>query len=368
MRKCKPVSHRCGGIFDIQRKRRDLNTLEQKAAAPGFWDQPETARETIELTNSLRAVVAPFRQLEDLLEDVAVMLEMASEEQDARQRRAAEKEVLQMTAQAEALLENLEFQSLLSAPYDHNNAYLSVHAGAGGTESCDWAEMLLRMVRRYAENRGWGIALLDLQPGDEAGIKHATVLVSGVYAFGHLKAERGVHRLVRISPFDAAKRRHTSFASVDIVAELDDAVEVAIDEGHLRVDTFRSSGAGGQHVNTTDSAVRITHLPTGIVVQCRAERSQHANRNKAMKMLRAHLHEWEEDRKRKDMERFYGEKGEIAWGRQIRSYVLQPYTMVKDHRTGTETGNVQAVLEGHIEEFITSYLRASAAREQQHGA
>jgi peptide chain release factor 2 len=240
---------------------------------------------------------------------------------------------------------------------DSHNAYLSLHAGAGGTESCDWAQMLFRMFTRYVESRGFKVDVMDLQPGEEAGIKNVTFLVSGPNAYGYMKAERGVHRLVRISPFDSNKRRHTSFAALDVVAEVEDDIEIEIDEEDLRVDTYRSSGAGGQHVNKTDSAVRIVHNPTGIVVQCQAERSQHSNRAKCMKMLKAKLYELEVDKKRQEMEKFYGEKGDIAWGRQIRSYVLQPYTMVKDHRTGVETGNVQAVLDGELDAFVAGYLK-----------
>jgi peptide chain release factor 2 len=260
-------------------------------------------------------------------------------------------------------------QSLLGDRLDGNNAYLTFHAGAGGTESCDWAEMLLRMYRRYLETRGFEIETLDYQPGEEAGIRSVSMLVSGAYAYGYTKAERGVHRLVRISPFDANKRRHTSFASLDVVAEISDDIEVEIRESDLRVDTYRSSGAGGQHVNKTDSAIRITHIPTGIVVACQAERSQHKNRSKAFSMLRARIYELKQDEQRKDMERFYGEKGEIAWGSQIRSYVLQPYTLVKDHRTEHETSNVNAVLDGDIQEFIEAYLKQRAeARNRRRGA
>ncbi len=252
---------------------------------------------------------------------------------------------------------------MLGEPFDPNNAYISLHAGAGGTESCDWADMLFRMYMHYAESHGFTLHILDRQSGDEAGIKSISLLVVGPYAYGYLKAERGVHRLVRISPFDANKRRHTSFAALDVVAEVDESIDVEILDSDLRIDTYRSSGAGGQHVNTTDSAVRITHQPSGIVVQCQAERSQHANRNKAMKMLKAKLYDWELDQKRKEMEKFYGNKGDIAWGRQIRSYVLQPYTLVKDHRTDVEVGNVDAVLHGALEPFIESYLKAKQRHE-----
>ncbi len=277
---------------------------------------------------------------------------------------ASDSETAEALAEAAAQIERcertsgqLELRALLGGVHDACNVYLGIHAGAGGTESCDWAEMLLRMYTRYAERNGFETHVLDVLPGEEAGIKSATVHVVGPYAYGYLKAERGVHRLVRISPFDANKRRHTSFVAVDVAAEVDEAIEIEIEEKDLRIDTFRAGGAGGQHVNKTDSAVRIVHLPTGIVVSCQAERSQHSNRDRCMKMLRARLYEREEDLKRQEMEKFYGEKGEIAWGRQIRSYVLQPYTLVKDHRTDVEMGNVNAVLDGDINRFIEAFLR-----------
>jgi peptide chain release factor 2 len=293
-------------------------------------------------------------------DEAALLIELAEGEPDEAQRNHAAQEASSSIDRAEQMFRNLELQSLLSDPLDRHNAYLSLHAGAGGTESCDWAEMLFRMYRRYCERQGFGIEVLDIQPGEEAGLKGVTFLVTGPNVFGYMKAERGVHRLVRISPFDANKRRHTSFSALDVVAEVADDVEVEVKEEDLRVDTYRSGGAGGQHVNKTESAVRITHLPTGIVVACQAERSQHKNRSKAMSMLRARLYEWMRDQKKKEMERFYGKKGEIAWGNQIRSYVLQPYTMVKDHRTDVETGNVGAVLDGDIYRFIEAYLKAAA--------
>jgi peptide chain release factor 2 len=285
---------------------------------------------------------------------------MAEAEPDPAQGEHAIGEAVAIAAKASDTVHRMEFQSLLGDKLDSNNAYLTFHAGAGGTESCDWAEMLLRMYRYYVESRGFGIEAIDYQAGEEAGIRSVTVLVTGPYAYGYLKAERGVHRLVRISPFDANKRRHTSFASLDVVAEISEDIEVDIKESDLRIDTYRSSGAGGQHVNKTDSAIRLTHIPTGIVVACQAERSQHNNRAKAFSMLRARIYEMKLDEQRKDMEKFYGEKGEIAWGRQIRSYVLQPYTMVKDHRTEYETSNVSAVLDGDLQPFVEAYLKQLA--------
>lgn len=328
-----------------------------EAAQPEFWSDQNRAREIIAQTNLLKAVLVPCGKIRTALDDVAVMMELAEEETDPAQQDAALADVGVQLEGIERELAQLEMKSLLSGKLDANNAYLSIHAGAGGTESCDWADMLFRMYRRYAESHGFRLTVLDYQPGDEAGIKSVSLYMEGEYAYGYMKAERGVHRLVRISPFDSNKRRHTSFASLDVVAEVDESIEVKIEEKDLRVDTFRSSGAGGQHVNTTDSAIRITHEPTGIVVQCQAERSQHSNRQKAMDMLRARLYEYELDQQKREIERFYSAKGEIAWGGQMRSYVLQPYKMVKDLRTDTETSNVEAVLDGDLDMFIESYLK-----------
>jgi len=332
-------------------------------AAPGFWDDQNAAKAVIDQANAQRAVLAPFRTVEARLEDARILLELSQPEAGAEPDAAALAEIERDLGQVEASFHRLEIQSLFNGPFDRHNAYLSLHAGAGGTEACDWAGMLLRMFRRYCEQHGFQASLLDLLPGEEAGVKSCTLLVEGEYAYGYLSAERGVHRLVRISPFDANKRRHTSFASLDVVAELDDDVEVEIDDADLRVDTYRSGGAGGQHVNKTDSAIRLTHLPTGIVVACQSERSQHANRTKAMRLLRARVYEWMQDRKRREAEQYYGEKGEIAWGRQIRSYVLQPYTLAKDHRTEVEVGNVTGVLEGDLDKFIEAYLKLRRSQD-----
>ena len=337
-----------------------MNVLEAQAADPSFWDDPNTARVVIEKTNQQRAILKPFHDVSRAIEEVELMVELAEAEEEDAQRASAISEANETLADAEALFKQLEFKSLLSGKLDGSNAYLTLHAGAGGTESCDWADMLFRMYRRYCERNGFELDIMELQSGDEAGIKNVTFQVSGTFAYGYMKAERGVHRLVRISPFDSNKRRHTSFAALDVVAEVDDDVEVEIADSDLRVDTYRASGAGGQHINKTDSAVRMTHLPTGIVVACQAERSQHKNRAKAMKILRAKIYEYMQDQKRKDMEQFYGKKGEIAWGSQIRSYVLQPYTMVKDHRTSCETSNVNAVLDGDLYAFIEAQLKKQA--------
>ncbi|MCD6334164.1 MAG: peptide chain release factor 2 [Candidatus Latescibacteria bacterium] len=347
----------CGGIFDVENRREEIARLEQIMSAPGFWDNRETAQTTIEEVNEHKRWVDTWQNLEDQRDDLMLLYELAEEEED-------EDAMAEVTAEANALekaITELEFRNMLSGRDDTKNAILTIHPGAGGTESADWAQMLLRMYMRWAERRGFRKELMDLQPGDEAGIKSATVGVTGKYAYGYLKAEAGVHRLVRLSPFDSQNRRHTSFASVFVYPEIEDAVEVEISESDLRVDTYRASGAGGQHVNKTDSAVRITHLPTGIVVQCQNERSQHKNRASAMKILRARLYQFQEEEKRKEMEAVEHTKKRIEWGNQIRSYVLHPYNMVKDHRTGEETSNVEAVMDGDIDAFIYAYLSGQEA-------
>jgi peptide chain release factor 2 len=336
---------------------RELEELEAHASSPSFWEDANKAKAAIARTNHLKTVLGPFDHMLTEAEEVGILLEMAEAEATEAQRQPLLKEASTKLDQVEEEYRRYELQSLLNERFDPNNAYLTLNAGAGGTESCDWAQMLFRMYTRYCEEHGFTVNVLDVQKGDEAGIKSMSMMVSGPYAYGYMKCERGVHRLVRISPFDSNKRRHTSFAALDVVAEVDDDIEIEIDDKDLRVDTYRSGGAGGQHVNKTDSAVRIVHLPTGIVVQCQAERSQHSNRDKCMKMLRAKLYEYEVDKKRREMEKFYGDKGEISWGRQIRSYVLQPYTMVKDHRTDVESGNTEAVLNGDLDKFIEGFLR-----------
>ncbi|QHI68858.1 peptide chain release factor 2 [Tichowtungia aerotolerans] len=344
------------GYLGIVEKRAALTALEEQAAAPGFWNNQTAANENIATTKTLKTVLDPYSEFETLVDDAEVLYELAEAEDEAGQQ-AAEADIETMLAEGEKLFQTLEMQSLLGGEMDPRNAYVSINAGAGGTESCDWADMLSRMITRYAEHHGFKVDVIDRQPGDEAGLKSITFQISGDYAYGRLKSERGVHRLVRISPFDSASRRHTSFVALDVTAELDDDIDIEIADSDVRVDTYRASGAGGQHVNTTDSAVRMVHIPTGITVQCQAERSQHKNRDKAMKMLKAKLYEHELDKQRTATEQLYGDKGEIAWGRQIRSYVMQPYTMVKDHRTDEQTGNVQAVLDGAIDPFIQAYLK-----------
>ncbi len=322
---------------------------------PDFWDRREEAQETVGRVSSIKAILEPFNRLETHIEDFAVMAELAEMEEDSTF--LAEADGAWQSIKKE--LDGLELVSFLSGEMDRNNAIFSIHAGAGGTESCDWANMLLRMYTHWFENRGFNYQVIDIQAGEEAGIKSVTLIVSGEFACGYLKAERGVHRLVRISPFDANKRRHTSFAAVDVVPEIDENIEIDINEADLRIDTYRSSGAGGQHVNTSDSAVRITHMPSGIVVSCQNERSQHKNRATAMKILKARLYEREQDKRDAERAKQYGSKTENAWGNQIRSYVLQPYQMVKDLRTEVQTSNVDAVLDGQIDEFITAYLRTN---------
>jgi len=327
-------------------------------AQPGFWDDQTAAQKTIGEVNRLKSSIEGVVELKQELEDAQTMLELL-DESGASEGSDDMREVAASIEELYEKMDELEVHSFLSGPHDHLNAIITIHSGAGGTESCDWADMLFRLYTRWAEKRGLKVEVQDLQPGDEAGLSRVTFRVIGENAYGFAKAERGVHRLVRISPFDSNKRRHTSFCSVDVIAEIDDGdFEVEIDEKDLRIDTYRSSGKGGQHVNTTDSAVRITHLPTNIVAACQNERSQMKNKAAAMKVLKSRLYERMLDEKRSEMEKFYGEKNEIGWGNQIRSYVFQPYQMVKDLRTGVETGNLQEVMDGGIDPFIHAWLRA----------
>jgi len=322
-------------------------------AAPDFWDDNEKAQKMIAEANAVKDVIDRYKELASECEDLEVMVQLAEEENDE----AMEAETAAAIEALERKLEDFELQLLLNQPYDKLNAILELHPGAGGTESQDWAEMLLRMYRRWAEKRGFKVEVLDYLPGDEAGVKSVTLLIKGYNAYGYLKAEKGVHRLVRISPFDASGRRHTSFVSCDVMPEIDDDVEVEIRPEDLKVDVYRSSGAGGQHINTTDSAVRMTHIPTGLVVTCQTERSQIKNRERALKMLRSKLYERKIEEQMKHLAEIRGEQTDIAWGAQIRSYVFHPYSMVKDHRTSTETGNVGAVMDGDLDLFIDAYLR-----------
>ncbi|WP_156430985.1 peptide chain release factor 2 [Paenibacillus sp. FJAT-26967] len=349
------------GSLDLDHKLEEIADYEVKMAAPDFWDDNEKAQKVIGEMNAIKSVADQFHALASEYEDMEVMAQLADEEDD--QEMAAEladglKGILRQ-------LENFQLQLLLSQPYDKLNAILELHPGAGGTESQDWAEMLLRMYRRWAEKRDFKVEVLDYLPGDEAGVKSVTLLIKGHNAYGYLKAEKGVHRLVRISPFDASGRRHTSFVSCDVVPEIEDDVEVDIRTEDLKIDTYRASGAGGQHINTTDSAVRITHLPTGVVVTCQTERSQIKNRERAMKHLRSKLYEKKIEEQEKHLAEIRGEQSDIAWGSQIRSYVFHPYSMVKDHRTTEETGNVGAVMDGELDPFIDAYLRLQIQKKEE---
>lgn len=340
-------------FLDVEGKSSEKAEIESKMSAPDFWENKEKAQDIMTKLSSCKNILEPYNNLKNMVEDFQALGELIIESEDESMLPEAETEWNKLTKE----MEKLELLSFLSGRFDRNNCYFSIHAGAGGTESCDWANMLMRMYRRWFERRGFQSEIIDSQMGDEAGIKSVTFAVSGEFAYGYAKAEIGVHRLVRISPFDSNARRHTSFASVDVFPEINDDIEIDIDEKDLRVDTFRASGAGGQHVNTTDSAIRITHIPTGVIVACQAERSQHKNRSTAMKMLKAKLFEMEEQQRRKEAAEIRGEKTEMGWGNQIRSYVLHPYQMVKDLRTNIETGNTNAVLDGDIDQFIEAWLR-----------
>ncbi|TVR58752.1 MAG: peptide chain release factor 2 [Gemmatimonadales bacterium] len=346
------------GFLDVAHRERRIEELQARMTEPSFWDRPDEAREVMEESNRLKGWVEPWNRLHTKATELEELAELLADEADADLESEWRREFQALSRG----LEELELRTMLQGENDHRNALLTIHAGAGGTESQDWAEMLLRMYNRWAERHGLTVEILDIQYGEEAGVKGVTLQVTGEAAYGFLKAEKGVHRLVRISPFDSQARRHTSFASVFVYPEVDDDIDIEIDEGDLRVDTFRASGAGGQHVNKTDSAIRITHEPTGIVVSCQQERSQHKNRATAMKMLKAALFERAEEEREKERQAVEATKTEIGWGNQIRSYVFQPYTMVNDHRTELKLGDVDAVMDGDLDPFIEAYLKKFGAQ------
>lgn len=338
-----------------------IEELEQKASEPDFWNDMENSQKLLQKTKSLKSKVEKYQSLVSILEDMKTLNELGMEMQDE----SVIPEIDEGLKKIKEEYSKLKIGTLLTGQYDKNNAILTLHAGAGGTEAQDWVEMLMRMYTRWAESRGYTAKILDFLEGDEAGVKSVTLHIIGENAYGYMKSEKGVHRLVRISPFDASGRRHTSFASMDVMPELDDTIEVKIDPDDLRVDTYRSSGAGGQHINKTESAIRITHIPTGVVVSCQTERSQFQNRDTAMKMLKSKLLALKEQEHKEKIEDLKGVQLEIAWGSQIRSYVFCPYTLVKDHRTNYEEGNVQSVMDGELDGFINAYLSSNAEINKQ---
>lgn len=341
------------GPFDLAGLREKLKELTKETEKPGFWDDPDAAQSLLKKKKGIESKVEKYEKLETGLTDIGELIELAEEMEDEEE---AEAIVLSFN-ELKSELEELKLDTLLDEKYDHNNAIISIHAGTGGVDAMDWAEMLLRMYTRWAEKRGYKVTMVDLQDDTEAGIKSATLIIEGENAYGYLRNEKGVHRLVRISPFNAAGKRQTSFAALEVMPEIEDDMSIDIDPEDLRIDTYRSSGAGGQHVNKTDSAIRITHLPTHLVVTCQNERSQHQNKEMAMKILASRLLELKEQEHKENLKELKGDFSLITWGSQIRSYVFQPYTMVKDHRTGAEVGNVNAVMDGDIDYFINEKLK-----------
>ncbi len=346
--------------FDLEKLREENFTLESEMQEPEFWNNQENAQKISQKLKHNTNRIDEFNHLKQQVDDIELFIELIREEEDE----SHVPELLENMDVAEEQLESARIVALLSGEYDENNAILSIHAGAGGTEAQDWADMLFRMYTRWIESKGYGMTILDILTDTEAGIKSVTILVEGENAYGYLKSEKGVHRLVRISPFDSSNRRHTSFASVDVTPEITDDEDFGINESDLKIDTYRSSGAGGQHVNTTDSAIRITHIPTGVVVSCQNQRSQHSNKETAMKMLISKLLEIKKLENKEKIEDIQGKYNQIAWGSQIRSYVFHPYSMVKDHRTNAETSNVQSVMDGNLDMFMNEYLKMKAIGEQ----
>ncbi|MFH1686203.1 MAG: peptide chain release factor 2 [bacterium] len=345
------------GTFDLAERKTKIAELEERTAQPGFWDDNQSAQAVLKETSVHKRWVELHDRLQGELNDIRELLEMTTEAGDVQELAVGVEELL-------VRLDKAEFEALLSGEDDHRSAILTIHPGAGGTESQDWADMLFRMYNRWCERKGFQANLIDYQPGEEAGLKSATIEIKGEYVYGHLKAESGVHRLVRISPFDASNRRHTSFVSVHVFPVIDDNVEIEIKDEDVRVDTYRASGAGGQHVNKTSSAIRLTHEPTGIVVTCQTERSQHKNKDSAFRVLKARLYQLQREEEQAKMAKYDESKKKIEWGSQIRSYVFHPYNMVKDHRTSVETGNVGAVMDGDIDQFIEGYLSDPQFREE----
>jgi peptide chain release factor 2 len=343
-----------GGAFDLANKEKELETLQEVAAKPDFWNNTQRAQKTTQRISQLREEIGQYQKLYDQIEDLQVLVELAAEEKDE----TVAEEIRKDLGTVEKQIEQIEFKLMLGGEHDKSNAILTIHPGAGGTESQDWASMLMRMYLRWCEEHEYETEIIELTPGEEAGVKNVTILVTGEYAYGYLRAEAGIHRLVRISPFDFNSRRHTSFAAVTVSPEISETINVEINPDDLRMEFYRSSGAGGQHVNRTDSAVRITHIPTGIVAQCQNERSQHKNREMAMKVLRSRVYEYYQARRDEEIAKLQGEKLDIDFGSQIRSYVFHPYRLVKDLRTGVETGNIDAVMDGDLDMFIESYLKS----------
>jgi peptide chain release factor 2 len=356
----------CGGFFDVPTAQKRQAELDALMSAETFWNNREQAQKLIDEAATLRKKVDPLVAAEKQLDDIKTLVELGESEPESAQLKL-QQELDAEVKKFKSELDAFELRSLLSGPHDKRNCIIDINSGAGGTEACDWANMLLRMYQRWCERRGWEVEVTNAQPGETAGIKNATILVTGENAYGFCKAERGVHRLVRISPFDSNKRRHTSFASVDVIAEIEETGEIDIPPNEFQVDTFRSGGKGGQNVNKVETAVRITHIPTGLVVASQNQRSQHQNRATAMKLLLSRIYAQRIDAQKKEMERFYGEKGSVSWGNQIRSYVFQPYRMVKDLRTAVQTSDVQGVMDGDLDEFVNAWLRAGCPTKRMAG-